>query len=475
MIAKQTNATTSESSPTTAKGILYFLLPMLLIVGSLIAYKSSAALTVIGKVSTTGIYKPRSNVIPGVGASEACVSARMLNYFLVIWPALLFGILISAAVSTFVSPQWLERLLGRRSLFLAGVGLFAAASLFNGLATSETQLIIGRAIQGLGGAMLSPAALSVITTSFSEGAERTKALAEHARELATFDESRRAPLAVTISLLCDGMPNGGVYRASDVSALLEQSRSELDDGAAGDDQSAADERGQRRRFTEPSDVRTIPRGRIEVVELDDTVVGRMTYEPGWRWSVDVQPIAGTDTCQFHHLGVTLAGRLRAQMPDGTELEIGPGEVFEIPPGHDAWVVGDEPWVGVDFEAMRTYGKQRDAARDERILGSIVFTDIVDSTQRAALSLAPPAGVTSSESTIARPRRRLIASRDDSSRPPETACSPNSTGPSAQFGGRLPSATRPRALAWRSAPASIPERSRRSRATSGESRSTRPLG
>jgi class 3 adenylate cyclase len=139
---------------------------------------------------------------------------------------------------------------------------------------------------------------------------------------------------------------------------------------------------QRRRFSEASDVRTIPRGRIDVVELDDTVVGRMTYEPGWRWSVDVQPIAGTDTCEYHHLGVTLSGRLRVQMPDGTELEVGPGDVFEIPPGHDAWVVGDEPWVSVDFEAMRTYGKQRDA-RDERILASIVFTDIVDSTRRAA--------------------------------------------------------------------------------------------
>jgi len=139
---------------------------------------------------------------------------------------------------------------------------------------------------------------------------------------------------------------------------------------------------QRRRFSEPSDVRTIPRGRIDVVELDDTVVGRMTYEPGWRWSVDVKPIAGTETCQYHHLGVTLSGRVRAQMPDGTELEIGPGDVFEIPPGHDAWVVGDEPWVSVDFEAMRTYGKQRDA-QDERILASIVFTDIVDSTRRAA--------------------------------------------------------------------------------------------
>jgi len=107
----------------------------------------------------------------------------------------------------------------------------------------------------------------------------------------------------------------------------------------------------------------------------------MTYEPGWRWSGDIRPIAGTDSCQYHHLGVCLSGRLRAQMPDGTELEIGPGDVFEIPPGHDAWVVGDEAYVSVDFEAMRTYGKQRDA-RDERTLASIVFTDIVDSTRRA---------------------------------------------------------------------------------------------
>src|SRR6266567_4204845 len=129
MIAKQTNATTSESSPTTAKSILYFLMPILLIVGSLIAYKSSAALTVIGKVSATGVYKPHSNVIPGVGASEAGVTARTLNYFLVIWPALLFGILISAAVSTFVSPQWLERLLGRRSLRSQAIAGLAGAPL----------------------------------------------------------------------------------------------------------------------------------------------------------------------------------------------------------------------------------------------------------------------------------------------------------------------------------------------------------
>jgi len=138
---------------------------------------------------------------------------------------------------------------------------------------------------------------------------------------------------------------------------------------------------QRRRFTEPDDVRTIPHGRIDVVELDDRVVGRMTYEPGWRWSVDVKPIAGTDSCQFHHVGVTISGRTRVQMRDGTELEIGPGEVFEIPPGHDAWVVGDEPWVSVDFEAMRAYGRAEPAG-GRRMLSSILFTDIVESTAQA---------------------------------------------------------------------------------------------
>ncbi len=128
-------------------------------------------------------------------------------------------------------------------------------------------------------------------------------------------------------------------------------------------------------------MRLFPHGRIDIVEMDDHVIGRMTHEPGWRWSIDVQPIAGTEACQYHHLGYTVSGRLRVQMPDGTELEIGPNEVFEIPPGHDAWVIGDEPWVSIDFEAMRTYGKKSDTLA-ERTLASIVMTDIVDSTRRA---------------------------------------------------------------------------------------------
>jgi class 3 adenylate cyclase len=138
---------------------------------------------------------------------------------------------------------------------------------------------------------------------------------------------------------------------------------------------------QRRRFTEADDVRLIPNGRIDIVELDDRVVGQMTYEPGWRWSVDVKPIAATESCQFHHLGVTLSGRLRVQMRDGIELELGPGEVFEIPPGHDAWVVGDEPWVSVDFEAMRLFARAGPAA-GRGVVFTILFTDIVDSTAQA---------------------------------------------------------------------------------------------
>src|SRR5712691_2955966 len=129
MIAEPTDNTAREESPTTARRIFYLVLPVLVIVGALIAYKSSAALTVIGKVSATGAFTPRGNIIPRVGASEAGVLTRTLNYFVVIWPALLFGILISAAVSTFVSPLWLARLLGRRSLRSQAIAGLAGAPL----------------------------------------------------------------------------------------------------------------------------------------------------------------------------------------------------------------------------------------------------------------------------------------------------------------------------------------------------------
>src|SRR5437773_2389230 len=129
MITDQTNIERNEASLPGARRALYFLLPLLLIVGALITYKSSAALRVIGKVSATGAFTPRGNVIPRVGASEVGILTRTLNYFLVIWPALVFGILISGAVSTFVSPQWLTRFLGRRSLRSQAIAGLAGAPL----------------------------------------------------------------------------------------------------------------------------------------------------------------------------------------------------------------------------------------------------------------------------------------------------------------------------------------------------------
>jgi uncharacterized membrane protein YraQ (UPF0718 family) len=125
----QVDLTRGEASPTAVRGMFYFVLPVLVIVGALIAYKSSTALGVIAKVSATGALTPRGNIVPRVGASDAGVLTRTLNYFVVIWPALLFGILISAAVSTFVSPRWLESLLGKRSLRSQAIAGLAGAPL----------------------------------------------------------------------------------------------------------------------------------------------------------------------------------------------------------------------------------------------------------------------------------------------------------------------------------------------------------
>lgn len=145
---------------------------------------------------------------------------------------------------------------------------------------------------------------------------------------------------------------------------------------------------QRRNFDETQDVRTTGRGKVDVVELDDRVVARITWEPGWRWSVDVKPIVGTDYCQSHHVAYAISGHGHIEMSDGIGMDIGPGEVYEIPPGHDAWVVGDEPFVSVDFEALRAFAKA-DPTQTRRTLATVLMTDIVDSTARA-VALGPAA-------------------------------------------------------------------------------------
>jgi class 3 adenylate cyclase len=128
-----------------------------------------------------------------------------------------------------------------------------------------------------------------------------------------------------------------------------------------------------------SDVRTMPRMRIETVALDEAKVGHCTFEPGWRWSTDVAPLVGTASCPMRHFGYTMSGALRVVMDDGQALEIGPGTVFEIPPGHDKWVIGDEPWVTLDWGAT---GRAMEAAMQDaghRSLATVMFTDIVAST------------------------------------------------------------------------------------------------
>jgi hypothetical protein len=99
------------------------------------------------------------------------------------------------------------------------------------------------------------------------------------------------------------------------------------------------------------------KGHADVVKLGGTVVGRAVFEPGWRWSENVKPIAKTDSCQSHHLGYCISGRMRIFMGDGSEAMIGPGDAFEIPPGHDAEVVGDEACVNIDFGGFGDYAKR----------------------------------------------------------------------------------------------------------------------
>ena len=98
-----------------------------------------------------------------------------------------------------------------------------------------------------------------------------------------------------------------------------------------------------------------------MITVGGVTFGRGTFEPGWRWSEHMGPIAGTKTCQATHLGVMLSGTMHIRMDDGTELEFGPGQVFHIPPGHDGWVVGNEPALFIDITGMEDYTTQSRAA------------------------------------------------------------------------------------------------------------------
>ena len=136
---------------------------------------------------------------------------------------------------------------------------------------------------------------------------------------------------------------------------------------------------QRKRLENPDETRQYPLGATEIFVLDDFVIGRMIMHPGWRWQVDVKPIVGTDRCMNHHLGYVVRGTLHVELADGSQADLGPREMFEIPPGHDAWVIGDEPWEAIDFRGARNYARLPMESGD-RVLATILFVDVVESTE-----------------------------------------------------------------------------------------------
>jgi class 3 adenylate cyclase/quercetin dioxygenase-like cupin family protein len=136
---------------------------------------------------------------------------------------------------------------------------------------------------------------------------------------------------------------------------------------------------RRKRFDRPDEVRTVEKARIELVELGDAAIGRTVFEPGWHWEEHVKPIVGTATCEVHHLGYVFSGRLHVEMDDGPSIELAAGDVYEVPPGHVAWVVGDEPWTSIDFAGRRMFARAPEEAAERRF-ATIVFTDLSKSTE-----------------------------------------------------------------------------------------------
>jgi hypothetical protein len=110
-------------------------------------------------------------------------------------------------------------------------------------------------------------------------------------------------------------------------------------------------------FSHPDEVRTFEKGRVEILNTTGGVVGRLVLEPGWRWSLHVKPIAGTELCEAPHFQYQVSGTLHIVMADGTEFDAGPGSVTSLPAGHDAWVAGHEPVVAVDFFGATNYAKR----------------------------------------------------------------------------------------------------------------------
>lgn len=120
------------------------------------------------------------------------------------------------------------------------------------------------------------------------------------------------------------------------------------------------QKAEHKDFRKPDEVREFPKGRLELIAVGGATVGRAVFEPGWRWSTSVQPIVKTRSCEAPHFQYHVSGVMRIRMDDGTEFDCRAGDVSLLPPGHDAWVVGNEPAVVVDFQGMIDYAKNHGA-------------------------------------------------------------------------------------------------------------------
>ncbi|GAA3729819.1 ketosteroid isomerase-like protein [Spinactinospora alkalitolerans] len=157
-------------------------------------------------------------------------------------------------------------------------------------------------------------------------------------ELCTYPDGTKV-----LGIMMVDLANGRIMRQTGVEAW--------------DEEEAAMGGAEQADFTSPDETRTFDRGRIEVVNVAGRAIGRLVLEPGWRWSECVKPLVGTELCMTAHFAYHASGTLAVRMADGTEFEVTPDQVAQIPPGHDAWVVGDEPVVAVDWQGALHYSQR----------------------------------------------------------------------------------------------------------------------
>lgn len=115
---------------------------------------------------------------------------------------------------------------------------------------------------------------------------------------------------------------------------------------------------QKKSLSTPDETRTFDKGKSEIVTIGGFKFARITQQPGWKWSTSVKPIVKTNSCQVHHAGYVISGQTEVVMDNGTKIRLGPGDAFEVPPGHDAWVVGNDPFVFLEFIGAEEFAKRK---------------------------------------------------------------------------------------------------------------------